>query len=83
MRRDYRREKELQYGYGSMNSTGLTAKQRQNRKDMYSRKRARRMMVKKRRVPPGVDVDHKNGNPRDNSARNLQLMKAGKNRSKK
>jgi hypothetical protein len=44
---------------------------------------ARRKMMKKGRVKKGdgKDVDHKNGNPQDNSDDNLRVLSKSKNRS--
>lgn len=53
-------------------------------KNRCSRDKARRLMIKKGRVRKGdgMEVDHKNGNPRDNSKKNLQIMSRKKNRQK-
>lgn len=53
-----------------------------NREDNKARKRARRKMVAagKARKGDGRDVDHKDGNPRNNSVKNLRLSAVGKNR---
>ena len=55
-----------------------------HRDDNAARKRARRKMVKLGRARPfdGKDVDHKNGNPKDNKTSNLSMMGRSKNRSK-
>lgn len=55
-------------------------KQKKNR---AARNAARAAMVKKGKVKKGDgnDVTHRNGNPRDNSAKNLGVLKASKNRS--
>ena len=55
-------------------------KQKKNR---ASRNAARAAMLKKGKVKKGdgKDVTHRNGNPRDNSEKNLGVLKAGKNRS--
>jgi hypothetical protein len=57
-------------------------KQKKNR---ASRNAARRAMEKSGRVKKGdgKDVTHRNGNPRDNSAKNLGVLSASKNRSYK
>ena len=54
------------------------------REEDAARKRARRKMVKLGRARPfdGKDVDHKNGNPKDNKTSNLSMMGRSKNRSK-
>jgi len=55
-------------------------KQKKNR---ASRNAARAAMLKKGKVKKGdgKDVTHRNGNPRDNSEKNLGVLKASKNRS--
>lgn len=55
-------------------------KQKKNR---AARNAARAAMTKKGKVKKGDgnDVTHRNGNPRDNSAKNLGVLKASKNRS--
>ena len=57
-------------------------KQKKNR---AARNAARRAMEKSGRVKKGdgKDVTHRNGNPRDNSAKNLGVLSASKNRSYK
>ena len=49
------------------------------------RHKARRLMIKKhgKAAVAGKDIDHKDGNPRNNSVTNLQIMSKSKNRSKK
>lgn len=56
-----------------------------SKKDRASRNKARAAMVAsgRARKGDGRDVDHKNGNPRDNSSKNLGMMSKSKNRSKK
>ncbi len=55
------------------------------KKDRASRNAARRKLMSEGKVKKrdGKDVDHSNGNPRDNSAGNLKVMKKSKNRAKK
>ncbi len=55
-------------------------KQKKNR---AARNAARAAMLKKGKVKKGdgKDVTHRNGNPRDNSEKNLGVLKASKNRS--
>lgn len=48
-----------------------------------SRNKARRQVTKKLGYRPKGDVDHKNGNPQDNSPSNLRVTSAGRNRSRK
>jgi len=71
MARDYRAE------YDNYHSS---PKQKKNR---AARNAARAAMLKKGKVKKGDgnDVTHRNGNPRDNSEKNLGVLKASKNRS--
>ena len=73
MARDYKSE------YANYHSSD---KQKKNR---AARNAARRSMEKSGRVKKGdgKDVTHRNGNPRDNSAKNLGVLSASKNRSYK
>ena len=48
-----------------------------------SRNKARRKLKAAGYSLKGKDVDHKNGNPRDNSPSNLRVVSAGRNRSRK
>ena len=48
-----------------------------------SRNKARRQVTKKLGYKPKGDVDHKNGNPQDNSPSNLRVTSEGRNRSRK
>lgn len=70
-KRNYRKEYDEYHG---------TAEQRANRS---KRVLARRKMMKKGKVRKGdgKDVDHKNGNPQDNSDGNLRVLSKSKNRS--
>jgi hypothetical protein len=54
-------------------------------KDRVSRNAARRAMVKagKAKRGDGKDVDHSNGNPKDNRRSNLSVMSRSANRAKK
>lgn len=54
------------------------------REDNISRKRARRLMIRKHGEGKlrGKEVDHKNLNPRDNSSKNLTIMSVKANRKK-
>ena len=56
----------------------------EQKKNRAMRNAARRKMLKAGRVKKGdgLDVDHRNGNPRDNSRSNLQVMSKSKNRAK-
>lgn len=69
-RRDYKQE-------------ARTAKRRGEHIDNKYRKRARRKLEKEGRVRPfdGKDVDHLNGNPKDNSKKNLKAKSVSSNRS--
>ena len=53
-------------------------------KNRHSRNKARALMIKKGRVRKGdgKEVDHQNGNPRDNSPKNLKVMSRTANRRK-
>lgn len=54
------------------------------KKDRASRNRARREAMKKGLVSKGdgKEIDHKNHNPRDNSASNLRVVSKAVNRKK-
>lgn len=71
MPRDYKKE------YANYQSSPKQKKRR------AARNKARRLLTKQGRVKKGdgKDVDHKNHNPKDNSAGNLRVQKASKNRS--
>jgi len=71
MARNYRKE------YDNYHSK---PEQRANRS---SRNKARRKMKNAGYDVSGQDVDHKNGNPRDNSISNLSIKSKSSNRSKK
>ena len=72
MPRNYRKEYDEYHG---------TEEQKKNR---ASRNAARRDAVKKhgKSKMNGKEVDHKNGNPRDNSKKNLQIISRSANRKK-
>jgi len=55
----------------------------EQKKNRAARNAARAAMVKKGKVKKGdgKDVTHRNGNPRDNSPKNLGVLSASKNRS--
>ena len=71
--RDYKRE---------YNSYHAKPEQKKNR---ASRNKARTLLSSTGRVRKGdgKDVDHRDGNPRNNSKSNLSVMSKRKNRSKK
>ena len=70
--RDYEYDKEYQ----------SSPEQKKNR---ASRNAARRKLMKEGKVAKGdgKDVDHSNGNPKDNRKSNLKVMSKSKNRGKK
>ena len=55
------------------------------KKDRASRNKMRRLMIREGRVRKGdnKDIDHKNGNPRDNRKSNLRIVHRSVNRAKK
>lgn len=57
----------------------------EQKKRRAARNAARRKMIKagKARKGDGKDVDHKDGNPRNNSSSNLRMRSKSKNRSLK
>tara|TARA_R110000744_G_scaffold50722_1_gene109574 strand:+ start:156 stop:374 length:219 start_codon:yes stop_codon:yes gene_type:complete len=65
--------------YGSYHSKPAQKKNR------ASRNAARRTLAASGRVSKGdgKDVDHRNGNPLDNSKKNLSVMARSRNRAKK
>ena len=67
----------------SKNGEGKYDKSPKRMKDNRARKKARYAMeaLGKARRGDGKDVDHKNGNPRDNSKSNLRILGRAKNRS--
>lgn len=56
-----------------------------SKKDRASRNRVRTEAEREGRVTKGdgKDIDHKNGNPRDNRKSNLRVMSKSSNRSKR
>jgi hypothetical protein len=54
------------------------------KKDRASRNKVRRQATKAGKVSKGdgMDIDHKDGNPRNNAPSNLRVMAKGKNRGK-
>lgn len=73
MSRDYKKE------YDNYHASA------EQRKKRSSRNKARRKMVKSvgKRKLLGKDVDHKDGNPLNNSRSNLRVRSKSKNRSRK
>jgi len=56
------------------------------KKDRASRNKVRREMLRTGRVTKGdksVEIDHKDGNPRNNASSNLKVISRSKNRAKK
>ena len=53
------------------------------RRNRSSRNKARRKLAAAGYSLKGKDVDHKNGNPRDNSKSNLRVSSKSANRSRK
>lgn len=53
-------------------------------KNQSMRHKARRLMIKKygKKAVAGKDIDHKDGNPRNNSVKNLRIMSKSANRAK-
>jgi hypothetical protein len=72
MPRNYRKEYDMYHG---------TDEQIENRS---SRNKARRKVAatKGKAAVKGKEVDHKNGNPKDNKTKNLQLLSRRANRQK-
>ena len=58
---------------------------RSSKLDRASRNKVRRQALKTGKVKKGdgKDIDHKDGNPRNNSKKNLRVVKRSSNRSKK
>lgn len=56
----------------------------ENKKKRAANNRARRLMIKKHgeAAVKGKDVDHKDGNPRNNNPSNLRIMSRKKNRGR-
>ena len=67
----------------SQRGEGKYDKSPKRMKDNRARKKARYVMEQlgKARRGDGKDVDHKNGNPRDNSKNNLRVLGRARNRS--
>lgn len=67
----------------SMNGEGKYDKSPKRMADNRARKKARYEMEKAGKASrnDGKDVDHKNGNPRDNSNKNLRVLSRAVNRS--
>lgn len=56
---------------------------REQKDNRNSRNKARRIAILAGKEVKGKDVDHKDGNPRNNDISNLQPISKSKNRSKK
>jgi hypothetical protein len=72
MARDYKKE------YAKYHGTD------KYKKDRASRNKMRRMMIREGKVKKhdGKDIDHMNGNPRDNRRSNLRIVPKSVNRAK-
>ena len=57
----------------------------EQKKNRAARNKARRQLIREGKVRKGdgLDVDHRDGNPRNNKRSNWKVMPASKNRSKK
>lgn len=56
------------------------------KKDRASRNKKRRELLREGRVTKGdtsVEIDHRDGNPRNNADSNIQIISRSKNRAKK
>jgi len=69
--RDYKRE--------------YSIRSKEDRNNRQKRRIARTLMIKKLGIKAvqGKDIDHKDGNPKNNSMGNLKIMSKSANRSKK
>tara|TARA_E500000318_G_scaffold104850_1_gene111213 strand:- start:1824 stop:2045 length:222 start_codon:yes stop_codon:yes gene_type:complete len=58
---------------------------KKSKEDRVSRNKMRRRYLKKGKVTKNdkKDIDHKDGNPKNNSKKNLRVVKRSKNRAKK
>ena len=58
---------------------------KKSKKDRASRNKVRRAAERSGRVRKGdgKDIDHKDGNPRNNSKKNLRVVSRSRNRAKK
>ena len=56
---------------------------KEQRENRSSRNKARRKLAKAGYNLKGKDVDHKDGNPKNNGRKNLRVVSKGYNRSKK
>ena len=56
-----------------------------SKKDRVKRKKLRRLFIKLKRVKKGdkKDIDHKDGNPQNNSKKNIRIVKRSTNRAKR
>ena len=78
--RDYKRERQLYYGYGPASS--VTSTQQRHRKEMRSRQLAREKIKGTIPLKRTQDVHHVNGKPLDNRKGNLKVTSRRFNRSK-
>jgi hypothetical protein len=74
--RDYIKERKAYYGYGPVGK--VTALQKRHRQEMSNRKAARKMLKPRK----GMEVDHIDGNARNNKRSNLQVITRHANRVK-
>ena len=71
--RDYKKE------YEKFQSSSLS------KKDRVKRNKLRRLFLKLKKVKKGdkKDIDHKDGNPQNNSKKNIRVVSRSTNRAKK
>ena len=73
MKRDYRKE------YDKFQSSSSS------KKDRASRNKLRRLFLRLKKVKKkdGKDIDHKDGNPQNNSIKNIRVVSRSTNRAKR
>lgn len=77
--RNYRKEYDSYYGVPGRKKT-WTKLQKLRRRHKVSRNGARRKMKKKFKISHKLDIDHIDGNPLNNSYRNLRVLHRSHNR---